>query len=217
MRKYVTIENQMYMKKIAIYGAGGLGKEVKTIIDAINQAKPVYDFLGYFDDNVRGDHVIGGLADLNRWEENIHLVIGIGAPEVKEQIISSITNSFIRYETLIHPGAEIGNGDDVQIGVGTIVTAGCILTTDIEIGKHVLLNLNTTIGHDVVIGDFCSIMPGVNLAGAVKIKKSVLIGSGANIINAVCIGERAVVGAGAVVLKNVKSHSTVVGVPAREL
>ena len=39
------------MKNIAIFGAGGFGKEVKTIIDKINIISPnTYNFIGFFDD-----------------------------------------------------------------------------------------------------------------------------------------------------------------------
>lgn len=204
------------MKKLAIYGAGGLGKEVKTLVDAVNYEKPVYDFLGFFDDNKEGKEVIGNLECLNLWDENLFLIVAIGSPTIKEQVVSLITNNKIQFETIVHPLAVIGNKNTVKLGEGTIVTAGCVLTTDIIIGDHVLINLNATIGHDCIIGAYSSIMPGVNVAGAVNIERSVLAGSGANILNAVHIGQQAVVGAGAVVLKDVKAFTTVIGVPARE-
>ena len=37
------------MKKIAIFGAGGFGREVKWLIDDINEKKHTWDFIGYFD------------------------------------------------------------------------------------------------------------------------------------------------------------------------
>ena len=42
--------------------------------------------------------------------------------------------------------------DDCEIGAGSIITAGCIITTNIKIGKHSHLNLHTTIGHDCELG-----------------------------------------------------------------
>ncbi len=38
------------MKKIAIYGAGGFGREVAFLIDDINKVNLQYEFIGYFDD-----------------------------------------------------------------------------------------------------------------------------------------------------------------------
>ena len=39
------------MEKIAIIGAGGFGREVKTLIDSINQSEKRYDLIGFFDDH----------------------------------------------------------------------------------------------------------------------------------------------------------------------
>lgn len=202
---------------IAIYGAGGLGKEVKTIIDAINKVKPTYQFIGYFDDNQQGERIIGDVNALNAWKNELYIVVAIGSPVTKKKIIAAIYNQQVKYATLIHPEVIIGDIKKVTIGAGAILTAGSILTTDIKIGNHVLINLNTTIGHDVIISDFCSIMPGVNIAGAVKLELGVLIGSGAIIINEAQVGSAASVGAGAVVTKDIKASTTVVGVPAKEI
>lgn len=204
------------MKKIAIYGAGGLGKEVKTIIDAINRIKYSYDFIGFFDDKACGNDIIGDLDKLNQWPKRLFLVVGVGSPMVRKKIVNSITNIKVQYETLIHPSAIIGDVYNVSLGRGTIIGAGSILTTDIEIGEHVLINLNVTVGHDAKIGSFSSIMPGVNIAGGVNIDKTVLIGSGANLINVIKVGENATIGAGAVVIKDIRPHTTAIGIPAKE-
>ncbi|MBL6444775.1 acetyltransferase [Fulvivirga sp. 29W222] len=204
------------MKDIAIYGAGGLGREVKTIIDAINLKKKTYNFIGYFDDDRGKNGVIGDLNDLNKWSSPLHLIIGIGAPAIKFKLVSQITSPYVSFPILIHPTVIIGNLSKVTIGQGTVLAAGSILTTDIHIGNHVLINLNTTIGHDVSIGRFTSVMPGVNIAGNIKIGELVLVGAGASLINAIVIGKSAIVGAGAVVLREVKEETTVVGVPANQ-
>lgn len=204
------------MRDIAIYGAGGLGKEVLTIINAINKVSPAYNFIGYFDDTKAGERIVGGISALNQWKAPLSLIVAIGAPKIKKSIIQSIVNPQVKYEIIIHPQAIIGDLEKVIIRKGAVIAAGSILTTDIEIGEHVLINLNTTIGHDSTVGDFTSIMPGVNVAGGVHIESSVLIGSGVNIINAVTIESNAIVGAGAVVIKDVRKSTTVVGVPAKE-
>ena len=39
------------MRNIAIYGAGGFGREVRMLIKQINKSNLEFDFIGYFDDN----------------------------------------------------------------------------------------------------------------------------------------------------------------------
>ena len=83
------------MKNIAIFGAGGFGREVKTILDRINVVTPnTYNFLGFFDDGfekgsiVNGFPILGGIEDLNKVNESLSLVISIGDPIIKNKIIS---------------------------------------------------------------------------------------------------------------------------------
>jgi len=208
------------MKKIAIYGAGGFGREVKMLIDQINHYQSQYEFIGYFDDGLeRGTiinkfQVIGGINELNSFSEELELVFSLADPKIKKRLLESITNLNVSFPILIHPNCLVG-ADNVNIGEGTIICGGCILTIDIEIGAHVILNLGCTVGHDTKIGSFCSIMPSVNISGEVEIGEAVYCGTGAKIINQLTIGESTIIGAGAVVAKSLPSNCTAVGVPAK--
>ena len=202
------------MKKIAIYGAGGLGKEVLTIIKAINDVHREYDFIGFFDDNKHTD-VLGDFEDINSIDEKVELIVAVGNPMVKSQLVNNINNKKVTFAKLVHPSVIIGDNRNVQLHDGVIICAGTIITTDVELKEHVLINLNCTLGHDVQVGVYTSIMPGVNIAGNVAIGNETFIGSGANIINNLSIGAGATVGAGAVVISDVEPGTTVVGVPAQ--
>jgi sugar O-acyltransferase (sialic acid O-acetyltransferase NeuD family) len=208
---------RMNSKPIAVFGAGGLGREVMALLKALPEWKAV----GYFDDglekglNIGTHEVLGGKEELLQWTDRIAVVVAIGDPLVKKQLCEYLKPAQqLYFPTLIHPQALIMDSG-CTIGAGSILTAGCIVTTNVKIGEHALVNLNATIGHDSIIGNYSSIMPGVNLAGAVEIGESVLIGSGANVLSEVKIGNGSVIGAGAVVNHNVGDHVTAVGVPAR--
>lgn len=210
------------MRKIAIFGAGGFGREVKLIIDAINLKKTEYEFIGFFDDGfskgtiVNDFPVLGGINELNTYAENLDLAIAIGNPTTKKRIIEQLHNQNINFPTLIHPSAIISN-DYVQIERGTIICAGNILTCNINVGEFVILNLCCTVGHDTKIGSYSSFMPSVNISGEVVINESVYVGTGAKIINQLEIGENTVVGAGAVVSKSLPANCTAVGIPAKPI
>ncbi|WP_314242141.1 acetyltransferase [Empedobacter tilapiae] len=211
------------MKNIAIFGAGGFGREVKTIIDKINEICPnTYNFLGFYDDGiekgtiVNGFPLLGGMEDLNKLKEEISLVISIGDPKIKIKILDKITNSNIDFPTIIHPSASVSN-DDVQIGKGTIICEGTIITCNIKIKEFVILNLMCTVGHDTIIDDYCAFMPSVNISGEVHIHKGVYVGTGAKIINLLEIGENTIIGAGAVVSKTLPANCTAVGIPAKPI
>lgn len=211
------------MKNIAIFGAGGFGREVKTIIDKINIKYPnTYNFIGFYDDGIpigtkiNGFTVLGGINEINQIKTNLELVISIGDPRIKKKVLNKITNLNINFPTIIHPNASISS-DDVEIGKGTIICEGTIITCNIKIGEFVIFNLMCTVGHDTFIDDFCAFMPSVNISGEVHIQKNVYVGTGAKIINLVEIGENTIIGAGAVVSKSLPSNCTAVGIPAKPI
>jgi sugar O-acyltransferase (sialic acid O-acetyltransferase NeuD family) len=211
------------MKKIAIFGAGGFGREVHMLIQQINATKKTWEFIGYFDDGVKigtlvNDYpVLGGMAELNKWSDNIHIVYAIGDPSTKRKIVENVKNSFIHYPILIHPNVLIGDMQFNSIGEGSIICAGNIITVNINIGKHVIMNLSCTTGHDTKIGDYCSFMPTVNISGEVIIEDAVYVGTGAKIINQLTIGENTIIGSGAVVAKTLPANCTAVGIPAKPI
>lgn len=105
----------------------------------------------------------------------------------------------------------------VEIGIGTIICAGSIITTNIYIGNHVIINLICTIGHDAIIKDFCTLHPGINVSGNVILEECTVIGTGSQIINNLVIGKNSIIGAGAVVNRNLPDNCTAVGIPAKPI
>ncbi len=210
------------MQDIVIIGAGGFGREVKTIIDAVNKVKKIYNFIGYYDDGVEKGTIInnfpvlGKLQDLNATDKEISVLLGIGDPTTKGKIINLLSNEKINFPTLIHPSVQISN-DDVSISNGCIICGGTIITCNIKIGSFVTLNLMCTVGHDTIIDDFSSFMPSVNISGEVHIQEKVYVGTGAKIINQLTIGKSTIVGAGAVVSKSLPDYCTAVGIPAKPI
>lgn len=210
------------MKKIAIIGAGGFGREVKMLIDQINDVNPKYEFIGYYDDGIEkstkiNNHsVIGNIYDLNKVDELTDVAIAVGNPQIKQKIISKLNNKNISFPTLIHPSVIIGS-EEVVLGVGNIICAGTIITCNVTIENFVILNLNCTVGHDTVIKSYASFMPSVNISGEVVVNESAYVGTGAKIINQLEIGKNTIVGAGAVVSKTLPANCTAVGIPAKPI
>ncbi|HFS67691.1 MAG TPA: acetyltransferase [Flavobacteriia bacterium] len=210
------------MKKIAIIGAGGFGREVKNLIEQINKHIEEYIIIGFFDDNIdkyaqiSGLPVLGKISEINNINTETYLVFGIGDPKFKQKIFKTIKNKNIIFPTLIHPSV-IKNNNNIKIGDGSIICAGTILTCDIVIGNFVLLNLCCTVGHDAIIKNFSSFMPSVNISGEVIIEDCVYVGTGATIINKIKIGENSIIGAGALVSKKIPSNCTAVGIPAKPI
>ncbi|MCJ8164444.1 acetyltransferase [Pontibacter sp. E15-1] len=211
------------MKRIAVFGAGGFGKEVAMLIEQINASAPAWQLIGFFDDGVAKNAIVngypslGGVAEVNKLEETTGLLLAIGDPGIKMRIHAQISNPKVYYPVLVHPNVLMGNSQYLDIGEGSIITAGNLLTVNIRLGRHVILNLACTVGHDAILEDYTSVMPGVNISGGVKIGKGVYIGTGAKLINHTEVGSHTIIGAGAVVVKSLPAHCTAVGVPARPI
>ncbi|BET98864.1 serine O-acetyltransferase [Xenorhabdus taiwanensis] len=96
-----------------------------------------------------------------------------------------------------------------------------------KLGKGIMLDHAhaIVIGETSVIGDNVSILHSVTLGGTGKIKgdrhpkvgNGVIIGAGAKILGNINIDDDACIAAGAVVLTNIPSSATAVGIPAKIL
>lgn len=99
----------------------------------------------------------------------------------------------------IHPAATIGDRCFIDHGSGVVI------------------------GETAVIGNDVVIYQGVTLGGVSTIDKkrhptlgnNIVVGAGAKVLGNITIGDYVQIGANAVVLKDVPSNSTVVGIPGR--
>ncbi len=201
------------MKDLVIAGKGGFAREVRWLLERINQEKKTWNFLGYID-REPGESVAGNDGFLQEYEKELAVVLAVGDPTVRKRLAECFQqNPCLYFPNLVDPGALCPRG--VRMGMGNIICAGTIFTTDIEIGNFNIINLACTVGHDTVIQDYVTINPGVNVSGNVCIETLANIGTGTQIIQGKTVGNGTVVGAGAVVNRSLPAFCTAVGVPAR--
>lgn len=121
----------------------------------------------------------------------------VGGHLFSARAVSQIARFFTGIE--IHPGATIGKGLVIDHGMGIVI------------------------GETTEIGDNCTLYQGVTLGGTGKdvgkrhptIGNNVLVGAGAKVLGPILIEDNSKVAANAVVLKDIASNSTAVGIPAR--
>jgi len=130
------------------------------------------------------------------WHRIAHFLYKLKIPLIP-RIISQVARFFTGIE--IHPGAKIGKRFFIDHGKGVVI------------------------GQTAEIGDDVTLFQGVTLGGTGKetgkrhptLGNRIVVGAGAKILGNIQIGDDVKIGANAVVLADVPSHSTVVGVPGK--
>jgi sugar O-acyltransferase (sialic acid O-acetyltransferase NeuD family) len=208
------------VRDLVILGGGGFAREVWWLSEEVNRERPEWNVLGFIDEDsgtagalLCDRQVLGDFGWFEDRSNPPYVVCGVGSNRTRRRFVNRSRALGLRFATLVHPTVQ--RSRFVEVGEGSVLCAGVILTTQIRIGDHVNLNLDCTVGHDAVIEDFCNLSPGVHISGAVHLEPGVDIGTGAVILPGVRVGRDSVLGAGAVVRSDVPARSLAVGVPAR--
>ena len=214
------------MKDIAIFGAGGFGKEVACLIERINDCcesvEHKYHLVGFFDDGVEKGHqvsvygkVLGGMKELNGWDAPLALVIAIGSPRSLRFVQQRISNANISFPNLIHPDFSAADKRTFSIGQGNIIQGDCFASCDVKIGSFNVLNGSVVMGHDAKMGDYNVVMPNIRISGEVTIGDGNLLGVGSIVLQQLKIGNGVRLGAGAVLMTKPKDGGVYLGNPAK--
>jgi len=190
----------------ALIGAGGFADEIKAHMQEFDMICFVDD--AYYTPNNKNIKSISEF-DVNEYE----VLIAIGDPVLRSDMVNRLPKE-TQYFTFIHPTAQI-LGNDVEIGEGSVICAGVIITTNCKIGKHTHLNLLTTIGHDNRIGDFFTTAPGAKISGNCLIGDRVYFGTNSSVKQKIKICDNVTIGLNAGVVKHIETTGVYVGVPAK--
>lgn len=212
------------MKDIAIYGAGGFGREIACLINHINRAEGLqWNMIGFFDDGKDPGYetgygrVIGGMDKLNAYPHNLSVVIAIANPKTLRKLVDQIENPLVEFPNIIAPNVLFFDRESVTMGCGNVLTFGCRLSCNVKLGNFNLLNGCVSFGHDVAIDSYNVMMPETRLSGEVKVGEMNLFGSRSFVVQQVTIGSRTTIAAGSFILRKTKDDSLYMGNPAKKM
>jgi len=190
--------------KLALFGYGGHAREVAC---QINQE------VTFFVDEEYANEVAKPISEFN--PEEYVMMVAVADSKDRADVVAKLPKK-TKYFTFIHPSVQIMD-DNIEVGEGSFIGAGSILTTNIKIGKHALLNRGNHIGHDCEIGYCFSSMPGAIISGNVIIGDYVYIGTNSSIKEKIIVCNRVTIGSNATVVKHITKSGTYVGVPAKRI
>jgi sugar O-acyltransferase (sialic acid O-acetyltransferase NeuD family) len=195
----------------AIIGAGGFGREVYWSLPLMQRLSTIF-----FVDDIYWDNSNNLILPISQFDpKEYEAIVAIGDPRDRFDMVQKLPKD-TKYFTHIDSSVKILD-PNVEIGEGSIICAGCILTTNIKIGKHAHLNLQTTIGHDCEIGDYFTTAPGAKISGDCKIYDCVYIGTNASIKQKISIPSLTTIGMNAAVVKPIEEPGTYIGIPAKKM
>ena len=215
------MRRRLDLEKLVIIGAGGLGREVKWLVERINDKFETWNLVGFVDDGfplgtaISGTQVVGGVETLLQANEPLAVVCAVASPTVRKRIIKQISgNSNLSFPTLIDPSVQMSNS--VTIGMGCIICLDSLLTVDIRVGDFTILNWDSKVGHDTTIGSSSLFIQAAMYLGMLRL--GIRVSWGPVLGNqGITIGESAIVGAGSVVVRDLPARCTAVGVPANPI
>lgn len=202
-------------EKIAIIGAGDLGKQILHLAN-----KNGYNVVGFFDDyckesQIEGKPVLGGVDNAhNKSDKYDSVVIAIGYKhmDVRNRLYAELKLHGVKFATIIDKTALLDS--TVVIGEGTVIASGVVLDKGVTIEENVFINVACCIAHDSVIGAHSFLAPRVAIAGFTQCGKMSFLGINSTIIDNLCLPSKIRLGAGAVVISNLEGPGLYVGVPA---
>jgi len=208
------------MKNLYLLGAGGFGREVLSILLAMQQHEQTWNIMGFLDDTkdpLKGKpcdaQVVGSIQDYSPKKNDV-FALCVADPAGKERIVKVLEPRGAVFATIAPPSAYLGQY--CTVGEGAVIMPFFGMTVNCSIGRFATLQL-CGIGHDAQIGDFVTISAHAHLLGNVRIGNRVFLGANAVIAPNTHIEDDAYVGVGSVVLKRVRQGEKVFGNPAREI
>lgn len=198
------------MKK-GIIGNGGFGREVFHSFSDQDKENSIF----FVSDEYYLNSMINTLPLSEFNYEKYEVVVAVGDPKLRENIVKYLPKK-TKFFTHIHESVKLLD-KNIEIGDGSIICAGTILTTNIRIGKHCHLNLQSTIGHDTIIGDFFTTAPGVKVSGNCTIGNRVYVGTNASIREKINICDDVTIGLNSGVVKDINESGIYAGLPSKKI
>lgn len=160
-------------QSVFIIGAGGVGREVLAVLEHTSLCDEFY-VSGFIDDGIEAGALINGITvaggiDYLLQKKDANVVMAIGNPKVRRQILERLSEGNFNFPSIIHPKVSFHDKSRTKIGKGVFINEGCILTANISIGDFCFLNIGVTINHDAIIQENCVVMPGVRITCGVNL------------------------------------------------
>jgi sugar O-acyltransferase (sialic acid O-acetyltransferase NeuD family) len=207
------------MVRLAIIGAGDLGKQIAYYAEADKQ----FNVVGFFDDTitkglfVNDKVVLGSISEVVKsFKKNNFdvLLIAVGYKHMgfRKQLFNEL-HLKVPFATFVHSSVHRENSS--RVGAGSIIFPGVIIDHNVNILENVLVNIGCSVSHDTVIGHHSFLSPRVAIAGFCAIGAQNILGINSTIIDNIKTVDSTQLGAGTVLINTIEKKGLYVGNPSR--
>ena len=200
------------MENLIIVGAGGHSKSVS---DSINQLQ--YKLCGFIDENKKGYHmgvpILGNRIECVSEYKKYKYFVAIGDVNYRKIWFEKIVAMGLDVINIVDKSAIISTS--ASIGIGNFIGKMVIINADVKIGNNNVINTKALVEHECKVGNHNHLSTNSVINGNVIVEDNVFFGSSSVCNGQLKIGHDAIIGSGSVIIEDVPSMATVVGVPAR--
>ena len=139
-------------KNLLIIGAGGHGKVVKEIAEALG-----YNNIAFLDDN--SPEAIGKTFDSKAFLDDYQeAFVGIGNNKFRGELLARLEQEGFTIPVLIHPTAYISKTATIE--KGTVVEPKAIVNANSKVGIGCIISVGSIVDHDAVLEDCVHVNAG---------------------------------------------------------
>lgn len=131
---------------LLIVGAGGHGKVVKKVAEAVG----IYGKIDFVDDH--SPDAVGKIGDLEVLHEHYDFAfVGIGNNRLRGELMHKLEDIGYEIPVLIHPTAYVSRSAAIE--KGTVVEPKALVNANSHVGAGCIISVGAIVDHDVVLGE----------------------------------------------------------------
>lgn len=156
---------------LLIIGAGGHGKVVKEVAEALES----YQKINFVDDN--SPEAVGKVSDLEKLRKEYgSAFVSIGNNHLRNELLHKLKKMEYEIPVLIHPSAYVSK--TCKIENGTLIGPKAIVSTNTYIGAGSIISAGAIIDHDVILETCVHIDVGAIVKAGRKVKEETKLKAG---------------------------------------